>query len=402
MKFNPHILLLKNRQQVLAEFAAIGCDPCGAKIMSDKAIFTTLKLESIPAKAANLLKQTFLAKGGEVAVARGTADLTIDVTDVLICATRKQYLAALAQLKLQPWGLPQVAAAIDCVLAAADGFPLREYKWSNCSLNIKPGRTIVMGIVNVTPDSFSDGGKYSTLDCALRHTEQLIAQGADMLDIGAESTRPYGSAAISAQIEMERLLPILEKVLAFSTIPVSVDTYKASVAEAALKLGAHMINDIWGLQYDPDMAKVVAAFQAPVIVMHNKDRAEYAGDIISHIIAFLHHSINIAEEAGIDKANIIVDPGVGFGKTGAHNLTVIARLAELKCLDCPILLGPSRKRFIGELLGGLPPDDRLEGTAAAIAMGIANSAHIVRVHDVKEMVRVARITDAILGGSADE
>ena len=159
-----------------------------------------------------------------------------------------------------------------------------------------------------------------------------------------------------------------------------------------------MINDIWGLQYDPDMAKVVAAFQAPVIVMHNQDQAEYAGDIISHIIQFLQHSINIAVEAGIDKAKIIVDPGIGFGKTRTHNLTVIARLAELTCLNCPILLGPSRKRFIGELLGGLPPEDRLEGTAAAIALGIANSAHIVRVHDVKEMVKVARITDAIMEG----
>ena len=151
------------------------------------------------------------------------------MTDVLICATRKQYIAALAQLKLQPWGLPQIAGAIESILAATDSFPLREYQWPNCSLAIKPGRTIVMGIVNVTPDSFSDGGKYNTMDSALSHAEQLIAAGADVLDIGAESTRPYGSEKISAEIEMERLLPILEKLLAFSPIPVSVDTYKATV-----------------------------------------------------------------------------------------------------------------------------------------------------------------------------
>lgn len=190
--------------------------------------------------------------------------------------------------------------------------------------------------------------------------------------------------------------------LEVSTAPVSVDTYKAPVAEAALKIGAHIINDVWGLQHDPAMAKVAAAHNAPVIVMHNQHGAEYDGDIMSHIAAFFRRSGEIACEAGLPRENIIIDPGIGFGKTAAHNLTVMARLAELKTLGCPVLLGVSRKRFIGEALGGLPVDKRLEGTAAAVACGIMNGAHIMRVHDVEAMARVARMTDALLEGRNNE
>jgi dihydropteroate synthase len=194
----------------------------------------------------------------------------------------------------------------------------------------------------------------------------------------------------------------LEKLLPAVPVPVSVDTYKASVAEEALKIGAHIINDVWGLQHDPLMAQVAAKFDVPVVVMHNQTGTEYAGDILSRINCFLWKSIDTGLAAGIGFDKIIIDPGIGFGKTPAHNLAVMARLSELGSLGCPVLLGTSRKRFIGEALGGLPVEDRVEGTAATVTAGIMNGAHIIRVHDVKEMKRVARMTDAIIRGEMNE
>lgn len=403
MKYNSRVLTINDERAARLELTKLNCDPAGINIMSGKAVFKTVKLEKVPAKAANLLKQTFLAKGGEAAIARGSADLSIEHADVLVCATLKQYRLALAQLKLQPWGLPQAAAAIEEALAAADSFPHREYVWPDRSLTVAPGRTLVMGILNVTPDSFSDGGKFDSLDNALRHAEAMVAAGADIIDIGAESTRPYGGGAeIPAAEEQERLLPVLERLLGAVAAPVSVDTYKAATADAALRLGAHIINDVWGLQRDPDMAAVIARHGAPVVVMHNQAGTEYCRDIMSHISEFLRASIAAATAAGIPASRLIVDPGIGFGKTPAQNLTVMARLAELKTLGCPVLLGTSRKRFIGEALGGLPPRERVEGTAATVALGIMSGANIVRVHDVQAIARVARMTDAILREAIDD
>lgn len=396
MNFNPRVLKIGSEEDARAELAKIGCDPLGINIMSGKAVFQTVKLENVPAKAANLLKQTFLAKGGEAAVARGTADLTIAATDVLVAATLKQYRLALAQLKMQPWGLPQLAEAIEAALKAAERLPERHYSWKDGrTLAIRPRHSVIMGILNITPDSFSDGGKFNTLDKALRHAEQLVKDGADIIDLGAESTRPYGAAKISAAEEEERLLPVLARLLSAVPVPVSVDTYKASVADEALRLGAHIINDVWGLQGDPAMAEVAARHGVPVVVMHNQNGTVYERDIMAEIAAFLRKSIAIGENVGIPLEHILIDPGIGFGKTAADNLTVLSRLDELAALGCPLLLGTSRKRFIGEALGGLPPEDRGEGTAATVALGIAKGARILRVHDVKAMARVARMTDAI-------
>lgn len=395
MAFNPRIIEIHNLQQANQELSKIKCDKVGIQIMSNKALCKTIKLEKILSKNANLLKQTFLAKGGEVAVARGTADLSVEYTDVLICATLKQYKLALAQLKLQPWGLPKVAQAIEQVLLKEE-FPEREYVWNNQTMLIKPKKTLIMGILNFTPDSFSDAGRYNTLDAALRHAEEMIENGADIIDIGAESTRPYGGAEkISAQEELERLAPVLEKVLSISPVPISVDTYKSSVAHEALKLGAHMINDIWGFQGDAEMAKIVAQYDVPVIIMHNQEGTHYEKDIMSHICGFLQKSIEIGLDAGINFKRFIVDPGIGFGKNNEQNLEVMSRLEELKSLGCPILLGTSRKRFIGEVLD-LPVTDRVEGTGATVAVGITKGSNIIRVHDVKEMARVAKMTDMMM------
>lgn len=253
-------------------------------------------------------------------------------------------------------------------------------------------RTYIMGILNMTPDSFSDGGKYNTFEKGMDRALKMIEDGADIIDVGGESSRP-GYKPVTVEEELRRINDIVKKLREVNTI-VSVDTMKSKVAEESLKNGAHIINDIWGLQRDPDMAKVVADYGAGVVIMHNKDVAEY-DDVLKDVISFLEKSIDIALKAGIKEENIMIDPGIGFGKTLEHNLTLMKRLDELKVLGFPILLGTSRKSMIGHVLK-LDVNERVEGTAATVAIGISKGADIVRVHDVKEMARVAKMTDAMV------
>ena len=274
-------------------------------------------------------------------------------------------------------------------------------------------KTYVMGIINLTPDSFSGDGVMVSGDPiqhALAQAEEFIRDGADILDLGAESSRP-GAQPVTAEAELDRLLPVLNEIKA-RELPalISVDTWKAEVAEACLQSGADWINDIWGLRADAHLAEVIARYKATVVLMHNRSQsaavrdlgtlgssyqgADYA-DLIPDIITDLSASMRIAREAGIEKERIILDPGIGFGKTVAQNLTLINRLDEFKTLGCPLLIGPSRKSFIGQVLD-LPVDQREEGTAAAVAIGIARGADIIRVHNVRMMARVAKLADAIV------
>ena len=273
-------------------------------------------------------------------------------------------------------------------------------------------RTYIMGILNVTPDSFSGDGLLSTektVARAIAQAQQFEADGADILDIGGESTRP-GSVPVSAEEELARVIPVITAVHAATDLPISVDTYRAAVAEAALQAGADWVNDVWGLRMDGRMAGVVAAAGCPVVIMHNRSKPKdvaqterlggrYLGveydDLIADIKSELQASIDLALAAGVQPEKIIIDPGVGFGKTVSQNLQIVNELDQFKALGFPILLGTSRKSFIGYTLD-LPPDDRVEGTAATIAIGIDRGADIVRVHDVKEMVYVARMTDSIV------
>ena len=255
-------------------------------------------------------------------------------------------------------------------------------------------KTSLMGILNVTPDSFSDGGRYDRLDAALRHAEEMISEGADIIDIGGESTRP-GHTPISDQEEIDRIAPAVEAVKVRFDTPVSIDTYKAPVAEAALKAGADLVNDIWGFRRDPAMAAVTARYNAACCLMHNRHEAVYQ-DLLEDMLADLQISVDLAREAGVPADKIMVDPGVGFGKTYEMNLEVLRRLEELRRLGLPVLLGTSRKSVIGLTLD-LPAAERLEGTLATTVLAVLKGCAFVRVHDVKENRRAIQMTEAILG-----
>jgi dihydropteroate synthase len=256
------------------------------------------------------------------------------------------------------------------------------------------GRPAVMGVLNVTPDSFSDGGRFLDPSIAIEQSQRMVAAGADVLDIGAESTRPYGGAVpVPIEEEIRRLAPVLPSVVALG-VPVSIDTMKAKVAAWALASGAAIVNDVWGLQRDGDLARVVAEHGAPVIIMHNRQAADPSIDIMADIAAFFSRSLDIAAGAGIARENIVLDPGIGFGKTAEQSVTAVARLAELKSFGLPLLVGASRKRFIDKV-SPASPDQRLGGSIAAHVLAAADGAAIIRAHDVPETVQALRIAAAI-------
>ena len=261
-------------------------------------------------------------------------------------------------------------------------------------------RTYIMGILNVTPDSFSDAGLFFDKSAAIKQALHMVDDGADIIDIGGESTRP-GSEPVSLEEELKRTIPVIEAIAKEIPIPISIDTYKAAVAKRALDAGASMVNDISGLRFDPEMLKVVSEYKVPVVIMHIKGKPKdmqinpvYEA-LIPEMLDYLRGSIRLALEAGIPDNAIIIDPGIGFGKAFEQNLAIIHNLQNFMLLEKPVLIGVSRKAFIGKILGDAPPGQRLEGTAAAGAISILNGANIIRVHDVREMGKVAKVADAI-------
>ena len=261
-------------------------------------------------------------------------------------------------------------------------------------------RTYVMGVINATPDSFSGDGVGSNVEAALAQARLFEQEGADIIDVGGESTRPpsiyAGSEPVTADRELERVLPTIRAITQETDVPVSIDTYKAEVARQAVAAGASMINDVWALQRDPDMARTAAELDVPVVLMHNQDHTDY-DDVVPDVISRLSRLADRAVEAGVRRERIVLDPGMGFGKTAQHNLEILRRLGEFRATGLPLLVGMSRKSTIGYVLD-LPVEERLEGTAATVALSIAGGADIVRVHDVREMVRVARMSDAVVRG----
>jgi dihydropteroate synthase len=282
-----------------------------------------------------------------------------------------------------------------------DNYTRADYKIDCRGMMLDLSRTRVMGILNVTPDSFSDGGRFAEAKKAVAHAREMARAGADIIDIGGESTRP-GAEPLADEEELSRIIPIIERLSQELTVPISVDTYKSSVAKKALEAGASIVNDISGLRFSPDMANVVADYGAAVVIMHikgtprNMQQNPVYDDVIGEVMAYLQEGIGIAERAGVDREQILIDPGIGFGKTLEHNLAILNRLDEFRALGRPIVLGTSRKKFIGTVLDIPVPEQRVEGTAATVALGIGRGASVVRVHDVAPMAQVVRMTDAIL------
>ncbi len=419
--FNARLLSALDRAALRAEMEALGADPGGIRIMVPKGLFRAVRLDNVPNPAASILKQEMLSKGGEVVVSHDIYHGGTGRSGALILGTETQYQRLIAKLRLQP--MPSLRTMADELQALLAGIGVAPPPLAIGPLTCEWGtRTYVMGIVNVTPDSFSgDGllarerpGAPALVEAALAQARRMVEEGADILDVGGESTRP-GSKPLPAEEEMERVVPVVERLARELPVAISIDTYKASVAAMALGAGAHMVNDVWALSADPEMAPLVARRQVPVILMHNRSRpaeatvdpmlgGRYQGteyrDLLGDVIAELRQRVALALEAGIARERIIVDPGIGFGKTVEQNLALLDRLGELKALGLPLLVGTSRKSFTGYTLK-LPPDQRQEGTAASVALAIDRGADIVRVHDVQAMVRVARLTDAVVRRRSD-
>lgn len=389
-----HAVMIRNKVEARGFLQEIGVDDGAYTYLLPKAVYRCIKLKQIPCRPANIIKQEMLSKGGEAAVKRDALNLE-GSTDVLLMGSLKHYRLLLQKLRLQPFGLKKLASEIQNILDSMEG-PPRKLVLNNGQTLEMGARTLIMGILNITPDSFSDGGKFMHKKKAVEHALQMCEEGADIIDIGGASSRP-GSQIATQEEEIQRVLPVVEE-LAGQGLIISVDTFRAEVARLCLEAGAHIINDIGRLQLDPGLLPVIAAAQAPIILMDNRmqfDQDKPYNDLISDIIIDLQESISQAVNAGLEESRIIIDPGIGFGKTTAQNRLLIKHLEEFKSLGKPILVGASRKRFIGQTLG-LEVDQRLEGSLGVAAMSIMNGADIIRVHDVRESKRVAQICDAVM------
>lgn len=377
----------------------VGVDPYGIEAMVPKMSQVNLLLEGVACKVANIIKQEMLSLGGDAAVARGAVACSVAATDVVLIGTPKQLRRFAEKMVLQPFGLGSIAQQILSLLSL-----LRQdvptFRTARRSIPLGE-KTLIMGILNVTPDSFSDGGSWRTPERAVEEGIRMVMDGADIIDIGGESTRP-GSDPVSPEEELRRVLPVIRQLVGKVNVPISVDTMKAEVAREALREGAEIINDVSAFGHDGAMGDVIAQSGAAVILMHMRGtpKGMQTGDLAyrslcGEIIAFLGKRVQRAEEMGIATEKIMIDPGLGFGKTAADNLKLIKYVKEFNVLGRPILLGPSRKSFIGAVTGG-GPSEREEGTAAAVTAGIINGCHAVRVHNVALMRKVAAMADALV------
>ncbi|MFH1288518.1 MAG: dihydropteroate synthase [bacterium] len=399
MPSNLQIISIKNLEDAKKELVKIGVDSRAIEIMAGKAVLFPIKLHSVECAHANILKQEMLALCGEAAISKEIYSLKNKKTDVLLLGTLKQYKYLISKLNIQPFGgLKKLGQDLNEVLENYQKIPPALVCKSKTFSFDK--RCYIVGIVNVTPDSFSDGNKFSRPEIAYEHALKLIEEGADAIDIGGESTRP-GSGKVSVAEEKNRILPVIKKLSGKIKVPISVDTYKSDVARSALDEGAEIINDISGLRFDKKMPALAAKYNVPVIIMHIKGSPKNMqlnplyNNLLAEVMDYLKTSIEIAEKAGIKKEKIIIDPGIGFGKTVEHNLELIKKLSRFKILGRPILIGTSRKSFIGKILD-LDTENRLEGTIASSVIASIQGANFLRVHDVKSVKRAVKMTEAVL------
>ncbi|MDY6796912.1 MAG: dihydropteroate synthase [Actinomycetota bacterium] len=400
MRFDPRLLSVSGLDDALSHIDDLGSSDEGRKIMAPKMVHVAVHIDNLDVRAAQILKQNMLSIGGEVSLPREVFDYEPKKVSAVLSGTLKHYRALTGKLKMQPFGLKALAAELQEVIDTVKSGDGRVLSLGGRDYDLDE-RTLIMGIVNVTPDSFSDGGRFFDTGRAVEQALRMVEEGADILDVGGESTRP-GSDFISQEEELERVMPVVEELAGKSRAPISIDTTKTEVARRALEAGCAMVNDVSAMRLEEEMLPLVVSRGVPFCLMHMqgmpKDMQEDPRyqDVIGEIASFLRRRTEAALEAGADPSNIIVDPGIGFGKTLAHNLEILRRLHEFKSLGYVVMLGSSRKSFIGAITG-LPVDDRVEGTAASVALGIADGADIIRVHDVKEMARVAMVADAIVG-----
>lgn len=377
----------------------IDVDPYGIAAMTPKMKNLNVLVEGVACKVANIIKQEMLSIGGDAAVSRNTVSCSVEETDIVIMGTLKQIERFAEKISIQPFGLTKISGAIKRLLLniSIEHFIVKTHKRELAIGN----RALIMGILNVTPDSFSDGGRFNSIEEIIEHGLKMVDEGADIIDVGGESSRP-GAEPVSAQEELKRVIPVIKGLADCVDIPVSIDTTKAAVAREAIECGAEIVNDISAMTLDDQMPSVIARSGAAVILMHIRGRPQdmQKGDlsyksICGDIIGFLEEKVEAACCAGILEKSVMIDPGYGFGKTGDDNLKLLKYLSEFRVLGRPIVAGVSRKSFIGRITGG-KPSEREVGTAAAVTAAIMNGANIIRVHDIGAMKKAAAMADAII------
>jgi dihydropteroate synthase len=391
---------IKNMEEAARELRELNVHKGGIEIMAPKSVLRVIKVSGIGSHALNILKQEMLSVGGDCAVAWDAFIKRRNKTEGLIIGTAAQVGRLCEKLKKQPLGLAALGRMIFALEAdcGKKDFVLRAGKYK---LNLGK-RAHIMGVLNVTPDSFSDGGMYYDRAHAVAYALKMESQGADIIDIGGESTRP-GANGVTAKEECRRVIPVIKELAKSLKVPISVDTSKSAVARASLDAGASVVNDITGLKKDRKIAKLIGDRNAAVVLMHirgtpvSMQKDPVYKDLIGEICCSLKQSIAIAKAAGIKDDSIVIDPGIGFGKTVEHNLRIIRCLREFKSLGYPVMAGPSRKSFIGKITGARE-DERQFGTAASVALSVQNGADIVRVHDIRQMKQVVQMTEAISNG----
>jgi dihydropteroate synthase len=385
-----------NANEAIQQMKKVGVDPTGVKLMAGKTLHFNLRIEGIDPRTANLLKQEMLSVGGDAALDRRGLDCSTPSTDAILIGTQKQFEKLTSKLEQYP-ALQSLGHSLKETLK---NISKTHYTIRCRKRTFKLGKqTLLMGVLNVTPDSFSDGGLFLDREKAIAQGLKMVEEGADLIDIGGESTKP-GSKPLGLEEELRRVIPVIEALAKEVDVPISIDTYKSTVAKKAIEAGAQMINDISGLHFDPDLAHVASKEDVPLILMHTRGTPEamqkdvHYESLFSEILQYLRESIQRAESAGLDPGQIVIDPGIGFGKNLEDNLLIIKNLQEFRILGKPILLGTSRKTFIGKILHA-EVTERLEGTLSSIAIGVLNGAHIIRCHDVLEAKKAISVADAI-------
>ncbi len=380
------------------EMARIGAHPVSFEIFERKAQIIPLKIFNVSSPTANIIKQEMLSLGGDAIVHKNVINCKVENSDIILLGTKKHYELLLQKLeKNNYFDLPRVFRELKEYLLKEKVKEISS-PWGRI---INFNRTLIMGIINVTPDSFYSGSRKMQIDEILKTAEDMIMNGVDIIDIGGQSTRP-GSEPVGLEEEISRVIPAIENIRRnYPDVLISVDTYYSQVAKLAVEKGADIVNDISAFRFDESLVKVVAELKVPYILMHMKgtpkdmQKNPYYDDVIREIIEFFEERIEYANKNGVDPEKIIIDPGIGFGKRYEDNLEIMARLKEFKSLKKPILIGASRKSFIGKALGDLPSEERLEGTLGITALCVLNDVDIIRVHDVKENKRVVKVLEEI-------